>query len=78
MDFHPIFARSPSIRPFHVDLSPSRMHELITNTHLPEREEYSGLGDSFGIDLAYLRSLQHTWISKETYDWREEERSINK
>lgn len=69
--------RSP-IEPFKIDLSKNvpRMLELVKNTKLPDTCAYSNLGASAGIDLDVLKQLQREWV--EDFDWRTEEKDMNK
>lgn len=63
------------VRPFTINISSSRMEALVNNTILPARPEYPGLGNTFGIDLDALKSLQNTWTSK--YSWAAEQSKFN-
>lgn len=66
------------INPFQVDLAADvpRMLELVRNTRLPDKPEYEGLGDSFGLDLSVLKSLRDEWLS--SYDWNKDQAYINR
>jgi hypothetical protein len=65
-------------QPFKIDLSKDvpRLLELVNQTHLPESEEYPGLGETFGIDLGVLKDLQTEWTT--SFDWKTQEASLNK
>jgi pimeloyl-ACP methyl ester carboxylesterase len=65
-----------NVKPFTINLSPSRMESLVNNTHLPAQPEYPGLGNTFGMDLDVLKSLQTTWTSN--YSWTVEQAKFNK
>ena len=52
------------------------MFDLITNTHLPNREEYPGVDSDLGIPLNTLKTLQGGWVSH--FDWEKEQESMNK
>ncbi|KAI1345525.1 Alpha/Beta hydrolase protein [Xylaria sp. FL0043] len=60
---------------FTIDLSPSRMFELVKQAQLPAHEEYPGLGESLGIDLHTLQSMKDHWIS--SFDWAHEQTTLN-
>ncbi|KAF7905069.1 uncharacterized protein EAF01_005590 [Botrytis porri] len=64
------------IKNFAIDLEPCRMLQLVSQTHLPAFEEYPGLGDSLGIDLQVLKSLQAEWTT--TFDWDAEQADLNR
>ncbi|KAH7413866.1 Alpha/Beta hydrolase protein [Phaeosphaeria sp. MPI-PUGE-AT-0046c] len=68
---------SSRILPFEVDLSNEvpRMLDLIDNTRLPEKPEYPGVGNSYGIDLDVLKSLQKEWLYE--YSWQKDQSYIN-
>lgn len=61
---------------FTINLSPSRMFELVKEAQLPAHEEYPGLGESLGIGLHTLQSLKDQWTSN--FDWSHEQAVLNK
>ncbi|KAI9640842.1 hypothetical protein NHQ30_010683 [Ciborinia camelliae] len=63
------------IKKFTIDLEPCRLLQLVDQTHLPAVEEYPGLGDSLGIDLKVLKSMQTEWTT--TFDWATEQADLN-
>ncbi|KAK9786225.1 putative Epoxide hydrolase N-terminal domain-containing protein [Seiridium cardinale] len=65
-----------AIANFTINLCPSRMLYLVNQTQLPAEEEYPGLGESLGIDLNVLKSLQHEWST--TFNWTAEQAALNK
>ncbi|TEY28353.1 hypothetical protein BOTCAL_1035g00010 [Botryotinia calthae] len=64
------------IKNFTINLEPCRMLQLVDQTHLPAFEEYPGLGDSLGIDLNVLKSMQTEWTT--TFDWAAEQADLNR
>lgn len=70
---------SPSpVVPFTVQLGDEvpRMLDLVNNTRLPEKPEYPGLGDSYGMDLDVLKSFQDDWVNQ--YSWQEDQTYLNR
>ena len=67
-----------AVSPFQVDLAADvpRMLDLVRNTRLPDKPEYEGLGDSFGMDLIVLKSLRDEWLY--SYDWNKDQAYINR
>ncbi|KAI0106267.1 Alpha/Beta hydrolase protein [Nemania sp. FL0031] len=65
-----------SVASFTIELCPARMLQLIEQTNLPAKEEYPGLGGSFGIDFDVLKSLRNEWIN--SFDWTKEQDAMNK
>jgi len=63
---------------FKIDLSQHvpRMLSLINQTQLPDAEEYPGVGESLGIDLGVLKSLQAEWTT--SFDWDTEQAALNR
>lgn len=69
-------AASASIANFEIDLSPTRMLSLINETQLPDHDPYPGVGETLGIDLGVLKSLQQEWTT--SFDWEAEQAALNK
>jgi pimeloyl-ACP methyl ester carboxylesterase len=72
---------SPRLRglpqPFTVDIPQpvlDDLHERLAHTRWPD--EIAGAGWDYGVPLAYLRELVAHW--RERFDWRAQERSINR
>lgn len=74
----PVKNASFQVRPFKVDLSNEvpRMLDLIKNTRLPETPEWPGIGNSYGMDLDVLKSLQNEWLHG--YSWQNDQSYINR
>jgi hypothetical protein len=64
-----------ALKEFKLQLPSTRMNQLIEATRLPEFPEYPGLDSTFGIDLAYLKSLKESWLGE--YDWEAEQAALN-
>jgi len=72
----PAAAQPEAIVPFKIQVPNAVLSDLrhrLAQTRLPD--ELSGVGWSYGTDLAYLRQLTAYW--RERYDWRAQERRLN-
>lgn len=66
-----------SIQPFRIDLAKGIPHleALVKNTNLPSKSLYPTAGDTFGVQLDFLRDLKTQW--EKGYNWSEQEAELN-
>ncbi|KAJ7092524.1 Alpha/Beta hydrolase protein [Mycena crocata] len=69
--------KSFKLRPFKIDLGAQipRLHSLVNNTLLPEKELYPAAGPVFGIGLDTVRELKDEWLH--SYNWSSEQEKLN-
>ena len=68
---------SSNVRPFQIQIDKSILEDLerrLARTRFPD--ELDGVGWDYGTDLAYLKELVAYWRTE--FDWREQERRLNK
>jgi pimeloyl-ACP methyl ester carboxylesterase len=69
--------KADSIRPFKINVSDAVLADLkerLARARFPDAIE--GSGWDYGVDLAYMKELVTYW--RERYDWRAQERELNK
>ena len=66
------------LQPFQFNVSDRlpRLYELLRETELPDKPQYSGIGATKGIDLDVLKSLREQWLNE--YDWEQEQEYLNR
>lgn len=74
----PLASTNFKLHPFQIDLSSRlpRMLDLVRKTRLPAQSSFISTETTAGISLGDLKSFKDEWLT--SFDWKIEEKSLNK